>query len=96
MTNDENSPRILIAAVLHDLEEEAEAVLDLAKALEDQATGTGSGAAPQRLRQMGALVKSAALALLMAAANVVGATDRLTLVAALAEVDDSGPGELPS
>ena len=96
MTNNDSSPRFLIASVLHDLATDAEAVLDLAKALEDQATGTASSAAPQKLREMSALVKSAALALLMAAANVVGATERLTLVAAFAEVDESGRGELPS
>jgi len=96
MTNDESSPRFLIATVLQDLAVDAQAVLDLAKALEDQATGTSSTAAPHRLRVMAALVKSAALALLMAAANVVGATERLTLVAAFAEVEGSEGGELPS
>ena len=96
MNNDENNPRSLIATVLHDLAADAEAVLDVAKALEDQASGTASSAAPQKLREMAALVRSAALALLMAAANVVGATERLTLVAAFAEVDESGGGGLPS
>ena len=96
MTNDESSHRFLITTVLRDLATDAEAVLNLAKALEDQATGTASSAAPQKLREMAALVKSAALALLMAAANVVGATERLTLVVAFAEVNESGGGELPS
>jgi len=96
MTNDQTSPRALVGAVLKELAADAEAVLLIAKALKDHATGTGSGAAPQRLREMAALVKSAALALLMAAANVVGVTARLTIVAGFAEVDDPSGGELPS
>jgi len=45
---------------------------------------------------MAALVKSAAISLVLAATNIVGATERLTLVATIAEVDDSGGGNLPS
>ena len=96
MTTDQTSPRFLVGTVLHELAADADAVLLIAKALEDHATGTGSGAPPQRLRQMAALVKSAALALLMAAANVVGVTERLTIVAEFADVDESGGGDLPS
>jgi hypothetical protein len=96
MIHDQINHRLLIATVLQDLEIDAEAVLDLARALENQASGTGSTVAPQKLREMAALVKSAALALLMAAANVVGVTERLTLIATIAEVNDSGSGELPS
>ena len=94
--NDQTSPRFLVGTVLQNLATDAEAVLNIARALEDQATGTGSSAAPQKLREMAALVKSAALALLMAAANVVGATEQLTIVAAFIEIDESGGGELPS
>jgi len=96
MTEDLSDPRLLVGSVLIELAADAEAVLVLAKALEDQATGTGSGASPQRLREMASLVKSAALALVMAAANIVGATERLTIVAAFVQVEDSGSGGLPS
>ncbi len=96
MTEDRSDPRLLVGSVLNELAADAEAVLVIAKALEDQATGTGSGANPQRLREMAALVKSAALALVMAAANIVGATERLRIVAAFVQVEDSGGGELPS
>ena len=96
MINDPTSPRFLVGTVLQELAADAEAVLNIARALEDQATGTGSGATPQRLREMAALVKSAALALLMAAANVVGATEQLTIVAAFVEIDELGGGDLPS
>jgi hypothetical protein len=96
MTEDLSDRRLLVGSVLTELAADAEAVLVIAKALEDQATGTGSDANPQRLREMAALVKSAALALVMAAANIVGATERLTIVAAFVQVEDSGGGELPS
>jgi hypothetical protein len=45
---------------------------------------------------MASLVKSAALALIMAAANVVGVTERLSIVAAFADVEELDSGELPS
>lgn len=96
MAEEQTSPRFLVGTILHELADDAEAVLLIAKALEDQASGTGSGATPQKLREMAALVKSAALALTMAAANVVGATERLTIVAAFAEIDEAGGGGLAS
>jgi len=86
----------LVGTILHELADDADAVLVIAKALEDQASGTGSAATPQKLREMAALVKSAALALTMAAANVVGVTERLTIVAAFAAIDEAGGGDLPS
>ena len=96
MTNDQPSPRFLVGVVLHELASDAEAVLTIAKALEDHASGTDSAAAPQKLHQLASLVKSAALALILAAANVVGVTERLSIIAAFADVEDSGSGELPS
>jgi hypothetical protein len=96
MIDNENSPRFLIGAVLHELAADAEAVMLIAQALEGHATGFGSGAEPQKLREMAALVKSAALALGMASANIVGVTERLKIVAAFAQVDESGGGDLPS
>lgn len=96
MTNDESSPRFLISAVLHELAADADAVLLIAQALEGHATGLGSGAEPQKLREMAVLVKSAALALGMAAANIVGVSERLKIVAAFASVDESGGGVLLS
>lgn len=93
---EDHNPRAIIGTVLQALASDADAVLILAKALEDQATGIGSGATPQKLREMAALVKSAALALGMAAASVVGATERLSIVAAFIDVDESGGGDLPS
>ena len=93
---DEQSPRSLVGTVLRELGADAEAVLVLAQALEGHATGLGSGADPKKLRQMSAMVKGAALALGMAAANLVGATERLTIVAAFADVEGSGSGDLPS
>lgn len=96
MINDESSPRLLIGAVLHELASDAESVMLIAQALEGHATGFGSSAEPQKLREMAELVKSAALALGMACANIVGATERLKIVAAFAQVDESGSGTLPS
>jgi hypothetical protein len=96
MTEEQISPRFLVGSILHELADDADAVLVLAKALEDQASGTGSGATPQKLREMASLVKSAALALIMAAANVVGVTERLSIVAAFADVEETDSRELPS
>ena len=96
MTHYRLNVRELIGAALHDLASDAEAVLIIAQALEDNATGIGRTTEPQKLLERAALVKSAALALVMAAANVVGVTDRLTVVASFAQADDSGGGDLPS
>jgi hypothetical protein len=96
MTDDQPNLRFLVGTILNELASDAEAVLLIAKALEDQASGVSSRATPQKLREMAALIKSAALALTMAAANVVGATERLTIVAAFAEIDEAGGGDLAS
>lgn len=96
MINDESSPRFLIGTVLQDLANDAESVVLIAQALEGHATGFGSGAEPRKLREMAELVKSAALALGMACANIVGATERLKMVVAFAQIDESGSGDLPS
>lgn len=93
MTHDQNTPRFLVGVVLHELAVEAETLLLMAKALEDRASGIPSSADPQRLLELAVLVKSAALQLVMAAANVVGSTERLRIVAEFADVA-SGP--LPS
>ena len=55
MTDNQTSPRFLVGTILHELADDADAVFTIAKALEDQASGTGSGAAPQKLREMAAL-----------------------------------------
>ena len=96
MNDDIDTPSFLVGAVLHDLAAEAESVLLLASALEDRATGIASNARPQQLRETAALVKSAALQLGMAAANVVGSSERLRIVAEFSEVEDAGRGGLPS
>lgn len=95
MNNPENV-RTLIQSVLHDLAEEAEALLLIAAALEDQATDVSSNTHPQRLREIAALVKSGALQMGLAAAKVVGAAERLDIVALLSEFEDSGAGGLAS
>ena len=95
MKHDDN-PRILVATMLEELATDAQAVLVIANAIEHQATGTGISAEPQRLTEMAALVKSAALALIMAAANLVGASERLKIVAAFAEDEGMGGGSMPS
>ena len=96
MINSENSPRLLIGAVLHELAADAQAVVLIAQALEGHATAFRSAADPRRLREMAVLVKSAALALGMASANIVGVTERLKVVAAFAHVDESDGGGLLS
>ena len=87
--------RFLVGAVLHDLAGDAEALLVLSHALEAQATGITSSARPRQLRETAALVKSAALQLGQAAANMVGSAERLRLVAEFHEIADDR-GELPS
>lgn len=98
MIEEHHSPRALVGSVLEELASDADAVLLIARAMEDQATGIGSGAHPQKLREMAALVKSAALALGMAAANIVGVTERLSIVAAFIDVDEEEGGgrDMPS
>lgn len=91
----EDSSRFLIGAVIHDLAGDAEALVLLAHALEGRASGLNSMARPQQLREIAALVKSAALQLGQAAANMVGSAERLRLVAEFHELADEG-GELPS
>jgi hypothetical protein len=95
MTDDESTPRFLVGTALHELASEAETLLLIAEAVEDRATGIASNAQPQKLREMAALVKSSALQLGLAAANLVGTAERLRLIAELVDVDH-GSGELPS
>ncbi|HKO51979.1 MAG TPA: hypothetical protein VJV79_29925 [Polyangiaceae bacterium] len=88
--------RFLVGAVLHDLACDAETLLLLAQALEVQASGISSNARPRQLRESAAIVKSAALQLGQAAANLVGSAERLRIVAEFHEIaDDRGSG-LPS
>jgi hypothetical protein len=94
--NDADDSRFLLGAVLHDLAGDAEALVILAHALEDRASGITSNARPQQLRETAALVKSAALQLGQAAANMVGASERLRLVAEFHELADDGGADLPS
>jgi len=94
--NDADDSRFLLGAVLHDLAGDAEALVILAHALEDRASGITSNARPQQLRETAALVKSAALQLGQAASNMVGAAERLRLVAEFHELADDGGGDLPS
>ncbi|HEY5376469.1 MAG TPA: hypothetical protein VIK01_22470 [Polyangiaceae bacterium] len=94
--DDENAPRFLVGTVLHELASEAETLLLIAEAVEDRATGIASNAHPQKLREAAALVKSSALQLVMAAANLVGTAERLRLVAEFVDVDDRSGGEPPS
>ena len=84
--NDTQDTSFLIGAVLHDLAVESESLLVLSNALEDQATGVSSTANPKKLREVAAIVKSAALQVGLAAANIVGAAERLRLVAEVAEI----------
>ena len=96
MIDDSGTPRYLIGMVLHDLSSDAEHVLLIASGLEDRVSALASNAHPQKLREMATLVKAAALQLGMAAANIVGSSERLRLVAEFAEVDNMGGGDLPS
>ena len=93
-----NDPRdqLLLETVLHDLATDAETLLLIATALEDRASGIPINAEPQRLRETAALVKSAALQIGLSAANLVGAAERLRLVAEFVEVEKAGSGNLPS
>ena len=93
MTEADNSPRFLVGIVLHELATEVETLVLMAKALEDRAATISSNAPPQRLLELAVVVKSTALQLGMAAANVVGSTERLRIVAEFADVDS---GLLPS
>jgi hypothetical protein len=76
--------------MLQELTAETEAVLEIAKALDAQVTRTENRRTPQKLREMATLSKSAALALVLAAANVVGASERLAIVVAFAEEEGEG------
>ena len=87
--------RFLVGEIVHDLVEDAEGLLVLANALEVQATGINSTTRPRQLRETAALVKSAALQLGQAAANMVGSAERLRIVAEFHEICDDR-GELPS
>jgi len=86
----------LVGAVLHDLAVESESLLVLSSALERQASGISSVATPQTLGEAAAIVKSAALQVGMAAANIVGVSERLRLVAEVVEIAEVGGGGVPS
>jgi hypothetical protein len=96
MSQELEDPSFLVGAVLHELASDAEALLLIASALEDRATGISSTAHPQQLREAAALVKSAALQVALGAANMVGAAERLRFVAELAELGAMGGSDLPS
>lgn len=85
--------QLLIEAVLQELASDAEALLLITSALEDRASDVSSHATPQRLREVAALVKAAAIQTGLAAANVVGSAERLRLVAEFGNVEtaDWGP-----
>ena len=89
MKDVDNYFQLLIGTVLHDLATDAETVLLMASALEDRASGIPNNAAPQKLRELSALVKSAGLQLTLAAANLVGSAERLRLVAEFGETPDT-------
>ena len=95
-SDDADLSRLLIGAVLHDLAGDAEAVLIIAHALEERASGISSTAQPQKLRETAALVKCAALQLGLAAANIVGCAERLRLVAEFGEATETSGGKLSS
>ena len=94
--NDTTDPTFLIGAVLHELVIEAESLLLLSSALEGRATEISGDATPQKLREAAAIIKSTALQVGVAAANIVGAAERLRLVAEFNELINESGGELPS
>jgi hypothetical protein len=94
--NNTDNVKLLIESVLHDLAADAEALLLIAGALEDRASDVSSNASPQRLCEIAALVKAAALQMGLAAANVVGSAERLRLVAAFGEAGGAKTDGLPS
>lgn len=89
-------PRYIVGVILDELTENIEALLVIAQAMANHVASTESEATPQNLREMAALVKSAALALGMASANVVGDTERLKIVATIAQGEEPPPGNPPS
>ena len=93
---DDSTPRYLIGMVLHDLASDAEHVLLIAGGIEERVSELASNSHPQKLRETAMLIKAAALQLGMAAANIVGSSERLRLVTEFAEVDNASGGELPS
>jgi hypothetical protein len=96
MNEPDRSTDYLLGAVLEDLATDAEELVVLANALEDRSARANLLSRPQYLRETAALVKSAALQLGQAAANVVGASERLRLVAAFREDQDVSGDEQPS
>jgi hypothetical protein len=94
--HEDTDTRFLLGAVLHDLVCDAEALLLLAQALEGQASRISSSARPRQLRESAAIVTSAALQLVQAAANMVGSAERLRIVAEFHEIADDRGGGLPS
>ncbi|HET7544061.1 MAG TPA: hypothetical protein VFK05_29520 [Polyangiaceae bacterium] len=88
--------RCLVGAVLHDLVDDAEALVVLANALLTQASIVPASARPRQLRETASLVKSAALQLGQAAAQMVGSAERLRLVGEFHEIAEDRGGEQPS
>lgn len=88
MLTDRDDTWLIVGAALQELIEDAEAVLRIAGTLSDQVARGKTGSTPQQFREMAALGKSTALALVVAAASVVGSTERLSIVARFAEDGD--------
>ncbi len=94
--NNDHTPQLLIGAVLHALAVDTADALDLASALEGGAAAIASNAQPKEIREAAVRLKSTALELCQSAANLVGAAERLRLVAELASANDSDGNDLPS
>jgi hypothetical protein len=86
---------LLVGTVLHELVTEAEGLLLVAHAIDEQTGKVSPAASPQKLREAAALLKSAALQCGLTAAHMVGAAERLRLIAEFLELAPSG-GDLPS
>jgi hypothetical protein len=95
LTDPSNTPRSLIGQTLRDLASDTAHLLLAAEALEGEAAGISNHADRQALRVVAVLVKSAALQVGMAAANVVGTASCLLILAELDDASDAD-GELPS
>ena len=94
--NSDHTSQLLVGAVLHVLAVDTAAALGLASALEGGATAIASNAPPKVLREAAVRLKSTALELCQSAAHLVGAAERLRLVAELASDADADGNDLPS
>ena len=81
MTDDANNSPSIIEAVLIELVSDAEALLVLANALENQAPRISSHASPRELRRAAALMKGAAIQIALAVAGLLGSAERLRAMA---------------